>query len=544
MPDPGLAALIAALSHPSAYPEADWEGVPPSERRVERIQTHISAVFLTPRHAYKLKKPLRLWGLLDYGTPERRLHWCRDEVRLNRRLAPDLYLGVAPLLPAAGGGVRVGPVGEERPGGEHVVVMRRFDARDTLRQRLSEGRAGAADLAGLGERIGRFHRAGPLAPAAPPAAAAARSFAAVLHNNVRATRGFVPSLFPPAVHRHLEHHLALALLRRRPALRQRIAAGRVVDGHGDLRLEHVLLEENRPIQIIDCVEFNPALRQVDAASDLAFLVMELQATGHAELIPVLLEGYSEPVEPAVLGLFCAYRAHVRAKVEAATSVETDVPASQRAASERSARSHLSLALAWARQQQTPPALVLMRGTSGSGKSHLAARLAPWMLADRHRSDWIRKRLHGLDPLLRPQAPDRDRLYGAEANRRTEAALLEAARISLAAGRNVLLDATHLRASSRRHAAELAMELGAPWLILDLRTSQATVEQRLRRRAARNDDPSDADLDVQRQQLRYSEPLSAEEDGRTVPVDEAAAEDPSQVLMAIWDLLALSPPPGR
>lgn len=513
----------------------------PADRRVQVIQTHISAVFLTAQRACKLKKPLQLWSLLDYGSRERRLHWCREEVRLNRRLAPDLYLGVAFIGPSLQLGSIESTAEAPLPGEEPVVVMRRFDAVRTLKARLEAGAAGEAELRAIGTHIARFHRDQPLPPG--QAAPLLRAFAAVLHSNVRATRAGVPLLFSASVHRLLERQLASALRAVRRPLRRRLEAGRGVDGHGDLRLEHVLLEPDRPIQIFDCVEFNPALRQVDAASDLAFLVMELQAAGHGDLVPALLEGYGPPIEAAVLALFCAYRAHVRAKVEAATSVEPEVPASQRAASECSARCHLSLALAYARTGLAPPALILLRGTSGSGKSHLAGRLAPWLLADWHRSDWIRKRLFGLDPLRRPLGSERDLLYGAEANRRTEAALLEAAGISLAAGRNVLLDATHLRTSSRRRAAALAAELGAPWLILDLRTTQDTVEERLRRRAVRNDDPSDADLDVQREQVLYTEPLTEEESPRTIPVDEASAEDPSRVLMAIGELLALSPPPG-
>jgi aminoglycoside phosphotransferase family enzyme/predicted kinase len=503
---------------------------------VEVIQTHISVVFLTGCRAHKLKKPLRFWGLLDYGSAERRLHWCREEVRLNSRLAPDLYLGVAPVLPLPTGELRLGAPGEERPGGEHVVVMRRFAAGDTLAARLAAGRVSDAELQGLGRRIACFHAQYPLPPEL--VCGAERRFAAVLRNNVRATRRSVPALFPPGVHGLLVSGLALALLRSRGLLRRRLAAGQAVDGHGDLRLEHVLLQPE--LAVVDGVEFNADLRQVDRASDLAFLVMDLQAAGHGDRVAALLDGYGQAIEPAVLRLFCAYRAHVRAKVEAATSGEEEIPGGQRRAAEGMARRYLSLALAYASHGLRPPALVLLHGFSGSGKSHLAVRLAPWLLADHHRSDQIRKRLHGLDPLARPSPEERQHLYGPAADRRTEVALLDAAEASLRRGRWVLLDATHLRVASRERALALAQRLGARPLLLDVRAPEGLVRERLRRRVAGNNDPSDADLAVRLAQDRYAQSLSAEELLRTVPVESSGTMDTSMVLMGLWDLWARSP----
>ncbi|MCP9915419.1 AAA family ATPase [Cyanobium sp. ATX 6F1] len=487
----------------------------------EVIQTHISVVTLTPRHAFKRKKPLALWGLLDYSTPERRLHWCQEELRLNRRLASDLYLRVA----------RLGP------GREPVVVMRRFAATDTLEARLASGRAGAVDLRRLGERIERFHREHPLVDAAPRPMA--RAFARVLHGNLRATASFCPGLFPSPVHMLLERTLARRLRGQRRELVRRIAAGWGVDGHGDLRLEHVVLEDSPgadeppKLSIVDCVEFNPALRHLDGLSDLAFLVMELQARGHGDLVPALLEGYGRPIDQELLALFGAYRAHVRAKVAAVSTAETELPAKQRKQAAVSARQHLSLALAYA--HPGPPALILLRGRSGSGKSHLARQLAPWLLADHHRSDVIRKQEHGFTPLQRPTAAQRDQLYSSEANARTEAALLAAARRSLEQGRTVLLDATHLGQASRQRAIQIAAERSTPWLILDLQASEAQLAARLEQRQRSDDDPSDADLAIARQQAAWAEQLEVEE--RAHALEHQAGDDPAQLLMAIWGALS-------
>ena len=524
--DPTLSALIAALSLPSAYPAVDWEGTPPDRRRVEVIQTHISVVFLTPRRAYKLKKPLRLWDLLDYSSRELRLHWCEEEVRLNRRLAPDLYLGVTSLATPAGP--------------EPVVLMGRFDSADSLEAHLGAGRAGPAELETVGQRVAAFHRDHPLVEAQPAELLAA--FARVLHSNLRSTRACGPALIPALVHRLLDHALARSLRSQRRVLRQRLSAGWAVDGHGDLRLEHVLLLD--PIAVVDCVEFNPSLRRIDAGSDLAFLAMELQGSGHGALIAPLLAGYGRPIEPGVFALFCAYRAHVRAKVAATTSLEPEVPQAQRQSAAQLARCLTSLALAYALSGQAPPALVLMRGCSGSGKSQLASQLAPWLLADHLQSDRIRKRLHGLPPLARVSGPSRDLLYGPAANQLTEATLLADARASLERGRTVLLDATHLTRASRARAADLARSLGCPWFILDLQTPQSLIEARLEQRSLRNDDPSDADVAVQAAQRLSIEALVPQEAARTLAVGPEWSTDQANgpidlpgLLMELWTVLA-------
>jgi uncharacterized protein len=526
-PDP-LAALISALSRPGAYPEEAWGGELAEQRQVELIHTHISVVFLTKERAYKLKKPLRLWGLLDYGSAERRLHWCREEVRLNRRLAPDLYLGVAPVLWLDSGELAIGALGEELEGGEHVVVMHRFAATATLAARLAAGRVSDGELQALGEHIARFHDHFPLA--AELAKDADRRFAAVLRNNVRATRRLLPQLFPAAVHGLLVSALARALRHSRILLRQRLAAGQAVDGHGDLRLEHVLLEPE--LAVVDGVEFNADLRQVDRASDLAFLLMDLQAAGHGDRSGALLAGYGAVIEPAVLQLFCAYRAHVRAKVETVTWAEHDRAAAERLAAERGARGYLSLALAYARTGLQPPPLILLRGLSGCGKSHLAAQLAPWLIAEAISSDRVRKALFGLDPLARSTGDQRERLYSAEAHARTETALLEQAATRLKAGRAVLLDATHLRLASRQRAAALAQELGVPWCIVDLETPPELIATRLQTRLQRNDDPSDADLAVAALQRAQVEPLTPLEQRHTLRF--RAGDDPTTLLMPLWE----------
>lgn len=532
---PGLDVLLRDLADPRAYPEAAWGGIPAAARRVEVIQTHISAVFLTTARAYKVKKPVRLWGLVDYGTPEARRHWCEEEVRLNRRLAPDVYLGVVPVVERAGR-LHVGEPGGAGGAVEHAVAMRRFRAQDTLEARVLAGAAGADDLAALGRLLARFHAAHPLAPAEARAVRAA-TFAGVLAANVRATRAFVPGLFPERVHAGLEVALARRLRRSRASLRGRLARGVAVDGHGDVRLEHVLVEGPRT-SVIDCVEFTRVWRHLDPVADAAFLGMDLLSRGRLDLARAFVRAYVEAADDPGGGLwelFLAYRAHVRAKVDATTSAEAEVPAEQRAEKAASARRHLALAWALARWGGDRPPLVVLRGPSGSGKSVLAAALAPWLLGEVLRSDVVRKEHFGLAPQDRPGAARRAEVYGASASEAVYAALLERGLGLVARGVTAFLDATYLRAPARTAVLRAAADAGVPCVVLDLECPAAVVRERLERRAAEGRDPSDADLAVYEQQVRTAEPLSPAEAPHVVT--HAAGTDPSITLMALLDRVA-------
>jgi hypothetical protein len=534
--DEHLARLLRELADPAAYPESDWEGVEPARRRVEVVQTHISVVFLTARTAYKVKKPLALWGFLDYGTLAARRRWCEEEVRLDRRLAPDLYRGVVPIA-RSGGRLVVGAAGAAE---EHAVVMRRFRPEDTLEARLAAGRAAEADVALVARLLARFHREHRLEEAALRRAVPGL-FAGVLAQNVRATLEFVPGLFPERLHASLAARLARALRAERESLRRR-AAELAVDGHGDVRLEHVLVETGAT-SIIDAVEFTTRLRHIDPLSDAAFLWMECVARGRRDLADAFLAAYAAaggPVDHGLLTLFAAYRAHVRAKVAATTSAETEVPAAQRAAAADSARRHLVLAWALAGQGRGPAPIVMLRGPSGSGKSVLARELAPWLDAVVVRSDEVRKELFGLAPLARPSGEAKEALYASSASQRTYAEVLRRGLEAARAGRVAFLDATYLLARARRAVIDAASEAGVPWLVVDLETPPDEVRRRLAERAARGDDASDADLGVYEQQLAEAEPLSAEERVRTLVA--RPGDDPSILLTSLAE--AALPPPDE
>lgn len=515
-----LPDLVAGLGSGEAFGETS---------PVDVVQTHASVVFLTPTHAYKVKKPVRFWGLLDYGTAAKRRDACEAEVRLNARLAPEIYLDVVRIV-RRGGALRVGGRGRTL---EHAVRMLRYPSEATLEERLRAGDAGVdAEVDRVAETLAEFHAAHRLAAAEGRTALPSR-FGRVVRSNLQGTAGGVPTLFPAALHAGLRRELARLLGASRGTMRRRVAEGRTVDGHGDVRLEHVLRFRGR-VAIVDCIEFNDALRRIDPLSDLAFPIMDLVAHGRPDLADRLRAAYlakaPDPDAAEVLPLYVAYRALVRAAVDERTSRDAAMGEARRAGAARSARRHLVLAWASARTGRPPP-LVLLRGPSGTGKSALATAIAPWLGADVHRSDVIRKELAGMPLLHRPRGAELEALYSSDASERTYREILARGEASVRAGRAALLDATFLLRDARRLVARRARALGAPFAILDVRCAEATVRERLRRRAREGHDPSDADFEVYESQVREAEPLDDGEAPAVVATSEADAPEDAAVRLA-------------
>jgi hypothetical protein len=515
--------LVAALSAPDAYP-ADASAA----RGIQHIQTHISHVFLSGERVYKLRKAVRL-AFLDFGTRERRNEDALAEIRLNRRLAPDVYLGVAPVL-RAGAGWRIGALGEAAgPDAEHAVVMRRLpDGRDAL-SLLAAGAFGPAHLAAAAERIAAFHREHALGAPAPFAPEAWRE------RIDRPMRDNLAGLREHAAAAHLDRTAieALAeawsrrLAERRAALEARRAEGRAVDGHGDLHLAHLWFEAGpeRPL-FVDCVEFEPDLRRIDAASDVAFLFMDLVYRGHAGLAERWLSDYADASGDfglyQVVDLYAAYRAAVRAKVAGLAAADAEIAPAQRAAAAESTARHLALAAELLAPRRAG-ALVLVGGTIGVGKSTVAAALAEAAGAVLISSDRTRKRLAGLRPEQRAGAAADTGLYAPEWHDRTYAALLAHAEPALGSGRAVVLDATWAQAVRRRAARALAERLGAPAWFVRVDCAEAAVLERVRARARRGADPSDAGPElVARSRARF-EPLADWPEAQRL---ELATDDPA------------------
>ena len=515
---------------------------------VERVQTHISWVFLTPARVVKLRKAVRL-SFLDFGTRARRSADCLREVALNRRLAPDVYLGVAPLETGAGG-YRVGALREGLAAGEggapppeHAVVMRRLPAgRDAL-SLLERGALEPAHLDAVARVLARFHAGAGLGRPAPFSPDAWRALVAgPMAANVASLRETRPAGVEPGTVERVEARFAERLAEVEGRLETRRSEGRAVDGHGDVHLQHIWFEAGAKTPLlIDCIEFSEGLRRIDAASEVAFLAMDLAYRGRDDLAARFLRRYAESSDDfglyGVASLYASYRAAVRAKVAGLAASEAEVPEEQRRAAAESAVRHLGLAerlLAPAR----PGAVVLVCGTVGSGKSTAAEALADRLEGAVVSSDRTRKRLAGLAPEERAASEPGAGIYTEEWMERTYAALLERAEPVVASGRVALLDATWASARRRAAARAFAEGIGAQAWLLEVRCAEATALERLRRRAAEGRDPSDAGPGLLAQSRAQFEPPDEWPPARRL-VLESDAPDAAAALEAVAHAIGAS-----
>ena len=492
--------FVSALLEPAAWP---W----PAER-VELVETHISWVFLAGEYACKFKKPLDL-GFLDFRDPDRRSHYCHEELRLNGRLAPEIYLDLV--------GVHRGPDGWRvrpwRAGDEPGVRMRRFPHEAQLDRLLAAGRLEGAALEAFATELARFQQA--LSPARAgdgygDAAAVARpalaNFIVMPKERIDATS----QARLAGLHSWTQQRAATLA----PAFEARLAAGMVREGHGDLHLANLVLLGER-IVAFDGIEFDPCLRWIDVQSEAAFLLMDLESRGQTALgwrfFNAWLAALGDYDGLAVLPWYLVYRHLVRAKIDSIRLAQPGLDQPEQATLRARRAAHLELAAQHARP--APPRLVLMHGLSGSGKSRLAGRLAPCLPAVWLRSDLERKRLHGLDPWAHAPAGLHAGLYDPESSARTYERLAEIARIALGAGLNIIVDAAFLEAARREQFIRLALAQGAQPVLLACEAPAELLRERI---GARRNDPSDAGLAVLAAQLaRPPEPTPVESRYRLV-----------------------------
>jgi aminoglycoside phosphotransferase family enzyme/predicted kinase len=500
----GSPDLIAALLDPAAYPH--------KVKAVQVVETHISWVLLTGAFAYKVKKPVD-YGFVDYTTLERRRHFCEEEVRLNRRLAPDLYLDVVPIT----GDPAHPKMGGEGEPFEYAVKMREFPQEAQLDRVLARGGLGLEEVDELADTLARFHaeaaRARPGDGYGGP-----DEVAAVMRGNFELTARFVPDLIGRDAYAHLKGWTDQALAAHRDTIAGRLKDGFVRECHGDVHLRNVALLDGR-IEIFDCIEFNPSFRFTDVMAEIAFTQMDLDARGHPELGWRFLNRYLERTGDyaglVLLPLYLAYRAYVRAKV---TALGPDGP-------EKRGDVLRQLALAEGYTGERRPALLVMHGVTGSGKSTLSDALLMDLGAVRVRSDVERKRIAGVGRNRDPR-PVGGGIYSADMTRATYARLHELAAEGLKAGYTVILDATYLKGWQRQAAREVAEAHGAPWWIVHCRATREELVYRIEDRAAEGGTVSDGTVDVLKAQLNAAEALTREEAGHVVLVDtdQVAPED--------------------
>lgn len=481
-----LIQLIQKLSDVTAYPNAI--------DRIEVRQTHISVVFLAGQYVYKLKKPVNL-GFLDFSTLDKRRHFCEEEVRLNRRLAPTIYLGVVPIAKTAAG-IQMEGEGDVI---DWAVKMERLPEGVSLRDRLKRGEVEPVILETLARKIADFHNH---AESGPHIAAFGR-FNVVAQNareNFEQSVTHVGHTVSRNVFDRLQALTEDSLQQFQPLIEARAKRGVPRDTHGDLHLDHVYyFPERKPpndLIIIDCIEFNERFRYSDPISDMAFLAMDLVFHGHRQLADVLASTYirsrSDTEGAALLPFYVAYRAAIRGKVEGIELFEKEISEDERSAIRKSAMGHWLLALGELEKPEQRPSLVLIGGLPGSGKSTLAHGLAERGHFKVIRSDVVRKQLAGLDPNTSARGEFNEGIYTPEWTARTYAECLEQAKRSLFEGERVIVDASFADEGHRREFMVVGKDLCVPTLFLLCKSSPEVTRERLK---SRKGDASDADHDT-------------------------------------------------
>ncbi|MDI1246008.1 MAG: AAA family ATPase [Rhodoferax sp.] len=495
-----LPPFILALLDPARYPD----GV----TQVEWVQTHISWVLLAGEFAYKIKKPVKL-SFLDFSTLALRQKYCQDELRLNRRFAPDLYLEVVGIFNTPqdpqwqGSGVPI----------DYAVKMHRFDESARLDHVCQRGELQARHLSALADAVVALHQQAAMAPAGSRFGSGAHILQPALDNFF--------DLFQCLPEASLQARLAVLQAwtqsqfeQLAPLMQARQRAGRVRECHGDLHLANMVLIDGR-VQLFDCIEFNEDLRWIDVASEMAFVYIDLLAHKQPGLADWLLDevlSRSGDYEAArVLRFYAVYRAMVRAKVAALRAAQTGMANPEVQA---------YVALAERLVLPVPLRLVITHGLSGCGKTVASDALLqadPQGATLRLRSDVQRKRLFGLAPGTGSGSGVGAGMYAADAHGRTYAHLHEQAAMLLQAGWSVVVDAAFLQRADRDRFSALAQQMGASFSILAPQASPAQLRQRILARRAAGHDASEATLAVLAQQMQTIEPLAPDELGLTSPL---------------------------
>ncbi|HLI82089.1 MAG TPA: AAA family ATPase [Candidatus Binataceae bacterium] len=482
---PSLPPIVKAMMRPEFYPH--------HPKTVELVQTHISYVFLAGDFVYKLKKGVR-FSFIDCSDLARRRHLCDEEIRLNRRLAPDVYLGKFPIF-RRGDDFALGdqPI-EHRDAVDYVIKMRRLPADRMLDRMLARHEADHATIEKLAAVVADFFKAGSSAHAMRHASAAAL-WRLVIGELMEAEQ-LVGSTLTAQQHSTIENFCRRFIASHWKLLNARAVAGHVREGHGDLRCEHICVEGGK-ISIFDCVEFSQQLRTCDLASEVAFLAMDLDRLEAPELADELIGAIAESTHdeefPLLVPFYKCYRAVIRGVVESLRSREAEVAEHEREAALDLARRHFSLACSYAAEAR--PVIIVACGLSGSGKSTVAKALQYRFGLPIVSSDRTRKKLSSI-PIDRSAADAyKSGIYADTVTESTYAAMMDEADHQLREEIGVIIDATFQDPAHREAARKLAAHHKMPILFLECRASDAEIRRRLIERQRKGHNPSDATVDV-------------------------------------------------
>jgi uncharacterized protein len=501
-----LPPLIQQMLSPDFYPHAVTQ-------EIELIQTHISFVLLTGEYAYKVKKPMN-FGFLDFSTLEKRLFFCQEEIRLNRRLAPELYLQVLSIVERDG---KFTFSTEQEPAVEYCIQMRQFPQKDLLINVFDRGELTPAHVEDIAKQLAKFH-----ATTATNEHIASfgtkESVKAVADDNYQHTVKYIDLAQTQAQFDETKAFSDKFFSEYANLFANRVAQGKVKECHGDVHLKNICLYQGK-VQIFDCIEFNEPFRNSDTIYDAAFLLMDLQYRDRRDLANIFLNTYLEQTGDyggvPLLPIYGSMRAYIRAKVTSFLLDDPGIPQSVKDKASVEAAAYYKLAWEYTRSPQGK--IIIMSGLSGSGKSTTARGLATQLEAIHVRSDAVRKHLAGIDLMQRGD----DALYTPEMTAKTYARLSVFGIILAGKGFNVILDAKYDRVNLRADIINRSVAHGIPWQILYCQADTELLKQRLSDRVG---DVADATADLVDSQFQQFEAFTATELVNLIELDTTNTVD--------------------
>ncbi|SEA39237.1 hypothetical protein SAMN05660420_01976 [Desulfuromusa kysingii] len=512
-------ALIEGLQNPTCYKHPVDE--------VKLVETHISWVFLAGEFAYKLKKPVN-FGFLDFSTLNNRHHYCQEELRLNRRFAPQLYLDVISI-----GGSPEKPLLGVTPAIDYLVKMKRFSRQDELDLLLQQHRLTATMIESFATSLATIHQQAPILDNDSDFGSLT-AIRAPVKENFKQLRTLLPNTKQQQQLQDLKGWSRSRLEQLILLIEQRKRDGFIRECHGDVHLANMVWFHNQPL-LFDCIEFNDNFRCIDVINDTAFLLMDLEDRKAEPLSWRFLNHYLQRTGDysalPLLNYYKSYRALVRAKVLALRLQQPDLTHTEQEQHYCQLQSYLDLARCYSQPRATP--LIICHGFSAAGKTTLCKQLAALCGAVCIDSDIERKRLHGLAPGEKSGSGIDAGIYSPQSSLHTYTRLLQLSATILNAGFPVIVDATYLLQQQRSAMQHLAKQSGVPFVILDFEVSEEELFERIAIRSRQPGGVSEATSAVLTQQLKTAEPLSTAEKQLTISITADRTADAIAKQLKQW-----------
>lgn len=463
-----LPVLVQQLKNPALYSD--------SPHRVQLVQTHISYVFITRNHVYKMKKPVN-FGFLDYSTLKKRKYYCQEEIKLNRRLCPDIYLGMVEVREKAGK-VNLGDSGKTL---DYLVKMKRLPEAKMMDKLMLKNKTTKEVIDKIAQKVASFH----CQAATGGKISQGGSLKAIKENvdeNFVQTLSFVGQTISQPKFDAIKSYSYQFLKENKKLLEDRVKEQKIRDCHGDLYSKNICLSED--IYIYDCIEFNTRFRYADVASEVAFLAMDLDFYNRGDLSNFFVNSYikysSDFELGALLNFYKCYRAYVRGKVHSFVLEAEEASKEEKKLNAQLAKRYFNLAYSYVAKRK--PTLIVMSGPTGIGKTYLAEKIAEETQALVISSDVVRKHLAGIELTQRVRGGFEEGIYTKQFSKLTYQTMYKEAAKLLLSGISVILDATFLKKQSRRQAHAVAGKARTSFLVVECHASEQAVRKRLLKRA--------------------------------------------------------------